>query len=243
MSGLTRTGLVLAALLAAAPAVAQPRIERDPAQLATEISARRAEAERALREYSWRERTEFQKGKEPQHWAIVEVTHDADGEPQHAPVPAPPPRKPGKKPKKAKPPSAKERKRQDAFRALLDEYSLPTEGALAEFLGRATIGSGDIPGTTRIRSRDVVRPGDELTLWVDTATKRLRRTKALTTLDKHRASVEVVYQRLESGLVYKARETVEDLKSHETMTVERFDLVNPDEPPADAGVVGQAPPG
>jgi hypothetical protein len=223
----------LCGVLAATAAAAQPRLQRDPAVLAREIFERRAENEAALREYSWRERTELKRGKDLEYWTLSQVAFTADGEMQKTPVNAPAATKKKKgKPRTPKKLSKRSQGLPDKLRALLDEYTLATPEALAGFLAQATIGPGAVTGTTRLRGRDVVQPSDELTLWVDSATKRLLRAKVLTHLDDDAVTAEVEYRRIEDGPAYKAYEIVKVPAERVALTVERFDVgrVSADDP-------------
>jgi len=205
--------------LAVAPAAAQTSLlTSDPEKLATEIAKKREENQELMKRYSWKQRTEVKQEGKLIHQAIENVRLLADGVIEKTAVAEAPTSK-FKRQKKTRREWAVE------LRALLDEYALPTEADILDYLTRAKIGPGDTPRTLRIRAQGVIQPGDELTMWVDSVNKKIKRIKVLTHLDGETVMTDTDYARLDNGLVFKARQAfkVPDVKI--VMVVESWDFV------------------
>jgi hypothetical protein len=205
--------------LAGAPVAAQTSLlTSDPERLAAEITKKREENQELMKRYSWKQHTEVKQEGKLIHQAIENVRLAPDGEIEKTPVAEAPTRK-FKRQKK------KRREWAVELRALLEAYALPTEAEIRDYLTRAKIGPADTPQTLRIRAQGVIQPGDELTMWVDSATKKIKRVKVMTHLDDETVMTDTDYARLDGGLVVKARQAFKVPDAKIVMVVESYDFV------------------
>jgi hypothetical protein len=201
----------------------------DPAELAIEITERRKENAEQRKRYSWIERTEVKKKKKLYSRSVMTVRYSEDGEIERTLVTEPPDKRTrgavrrAMKRQKSKRKMKEQREWRREFEELLARYSLPTAGNILDFLMAATVSPGDIAGEIRIRARNVVEPGDELTMWVDAETKQIKRTRILTHLKKETVMAEVDHRRVD-GVRFAARKSVQVPSQKVGMVVESFEI-------------------
>ena len=180
------TGLAVVVILATwLTTQAQEPGQTDPAKVAMQVSESRQENQKAARQYSWTSRTEVKVKGEVKKLRTEIVRYTVDGQLQRTPIGSSPEpkKKRGIRGRVQKKKATKMKEWGVELQALLHQYSLPTPGKLLDYLNQATIGRGETQGTIRILGRNVVKPGDELTMWVDSGTKQVKKTKVRTTLD------------------------------------------------------------
>jgi hypothetical protein len=86
---------------------------------------------------------------------------------------------------------------------LLHTYTLPTPGAVLNFLDTATtMPSG--PGQLMVTGQNVVQPGDSLTIYLDAATKKTQRVVVSTSFQGNPVNLTATFATLASGLNYPA---------------------------------------
>jgi hypothetical protein len=200
------------------------QVPADPAKLAVQISEKREENSKNMREYSWKTRTEIAIEGETRLLKVELVRFNYDGRMQKTTLSEEKPEK--KRGVRGRIQKKKGKEKQEWFgelHGLLAQYSLPTTGKVLDFLEKATFGPGDLPGTIRIHGTSVVKPGDELTLWIDADTKETKLTKVRTRLDGDTVLFETNHDRLDSGLSYQARSIITVPAEEVRMTVENFD--------------------
>ncbi len=208
----------------AAAVSAMAQIPPDSAKLAVQISEKREENRKKLREYSWKTRSEIAVKGETKLLKVELVRFDIDGSMQKTTLSEEKPdKKRGVRGRIQKKKGKEMREWFGELHGLLAQYSLPTTGKVLDFLDKATFGPGDRPGTIRIRGTSVVQPGDELTMWVDSDTKDIVLTKVRTRLDGDTVVLETNHDRLASGLSYQARSIITVPAEDVRMTVENFD--------------------
>jgi len=215
------SALLLLLLGATARAEALPG---DPVEIASRVAAGCAANRQRMEQYSWKQRTELRRKGKLLATGLEQIRPAPDGTLERAPLDDPTV-SPAMRKRLAK--SAPRRVATAELQALLEEYAQPSGERIRDFLRQATMSPGDIAGTVRIRGRGVVRPGDELTVWVDGASHELLRTRALTRIGDDPAVIEIDHERLESGLVRRARQVVRVPRGRLTLTVESFDFVGP----------------
>ena len=124
----------------------------------------------------------------------------------------------------------KERERVEKYikdiRTLLNEYSLPTSGAVSTFLAGATIQAPDANGLLQVTGGSVVKPGDTLSLWVSAPGGQISRMKVMTTYEGDEVNLSASYKTLASGLSYLAYATVTIPARNLTVQVQNFDYIN-----------------
>ena len=85
------------------------------------------------------------------------------------------------------------------LRSLLDQYTLPTEARVIDFIASANLEFTRAPdGTTllQISGNSVVVPGDTLSMWVDMSTHATRKVQIKTTYQGDAADVTATYKTL-----------------------------------------------
>jgi hypothetical protein len=118
------------------------------------------------------------------------------------------------------------------LRGLLDQYTLPTESKVIDFIGSADLEFTQTPeGKTllKISGNNVVVPGDTLTIWVDASTYATRRVQITTTYEGDAAQVTATYKTLAaSGLTYLSMAEVEVQAKEMSLQVQNYDYEQSD---------------
>lgn len=189
----------------------------------------------ALRQYSWKSRTELTVDGETKQVRLEQVRYDIDGRLQktaiggEAAATASRPGPPG-------PAGALRRrvvaKKTEDFKAMLGELAalaesyahLPSD-RLQAFAARAVItpGEGLEAGSVRIQGRDVRLAGDAMTVWVAPAGFAMRRVEIATLYDTRPVSIRADYRSLDNGLTYQARSVLRYPEESVEIVVETFD--------------------
>lgn len=180
-----------------------------------------------LRQYSWKSRAEVRKGGETKSTQLYLVRYDADGAVQQTlvsntaqPIPTH-----GLRGFVAK-------RKKEEFVELLEGL-----GALAKSYGalppermqRFVAGAAVTPEKTargalvRLEGRDVLQPGDSMTVWLDAATRRQRRAEVQTTFKGKSVRVVSEFKDLTDGPTHLARSVVEYPSRELSITTENFD--------------------
>lgn len=186
----------------------------------------------ALRSYGWKSRTEIELDGQSQKVQLFEMRYDSDGRLQKTlvseedgssksggPVRR---RRTGKKQKKLQ-------ELQTTLTELIQSYVRPDPDAAARLFADATVweGSGRVEGVTRVRARNVLRQGDEISLWLDSVTRIPQKYQILTSSEGEPVKVTAEFRALQDGPFYPARITVEtELKEKRLlMKTENFDYL------------------
>ncbi len=201
------------------------------------VDAQRANHE-ALRQYSWKSRTDVLVDGTSKQVRLEQVRYDFDGRLQKTTIgggqasaessrPGPP-GKPGEVRKRVV------AKKKDGFRDLLADLAelaeayahLPPDRVHA-FAARATTtrGQGVETGSVRIQGTDVLSRGDRLTIWVDPVGFAMRRVEIVTSYDGHPVTMLVDYRTLDIGPAYPARSMLRYPRKQIEIVVETFDYV------------------
>lgn len=203
-----------------------------PAQMAVEISAAREANREKLLAYSWKTRTELVMGGETKVVRIDLVRFDVDGNLQKTTISEEMGEQRDRRGLLGMVQNRREKRQEksqqewfDALNDLLEQYSLPTTGKVLDFLDQASIEGGTDPGTARIRGTNVVQPGDELTLIIDADSKQTQQTIIRARLDDDPVIVEIIHDRLASGLDVQARTSITVPATALRMTIENFDYL------------------
>jgi hypothetical protein len=170
----------------------------------------------ALRQYSWKSRTTLKLAGEVKQTRLEDVRYDRDGRLQKDLIsggPAPDDdraRRGGRI--RARIAARKRAELKDTLTelaTLAESYAHAGPERLKGFAG-ATLsrGEGRDAGTVQVRGRDIVVTGDEMTAWIDPATRALRRVSIATTYDSHPLTIDVDYERLDAGVTYPAHSTL-----------------------------------
>jgi hypothetical protein len=213
--------------LGAALVLAQPAPTMGTASMAVQITQARQKNAALMHTYSWNERADILKGGKSVDLRISVVTYLPDGQLQrtlqndeHAPLPG------GFFRKKAAEGKIKDMEGYlKGLRTLLDEYTLPSAGAILNFLTTAqTTGPGP-EGYLTTAGGSVVQPGDTLTIWTDAATRQPRRVSVNTTYQGAAVQLTATFRTLPSGLNYMNYATVDVPAQQLQLMVQNFDYV------------------
>lgn len=208
-------------------ALAQPTPTQATASTAVQISQARQRNAALMRNYSWNERVDLTKNGNSVDLRIDTCTYLPDGQlqrtvmnDQHAPLPGGFFRK-----------KAAESKMKDlegylkGLRSLLDQYTLPTAGAILNFLTTAqTTGPGP-EGYLTTAGTNVVQPGDSLTIWTVAATNQTSRVSVNTTYQGSAVQLTATFKTLPSGLNYVNYATIDIPAKQMQLLVQNFDFV------------------
>ncbi len=199
-----RIVVVAAIALHAVAASAQANVGENAAKT-VQIVQSRAQNAALLKQYTWNERIDFQVNGEEKDLRLDLVNIGPDGKlqrtimnDQSAPLPRGFLRR-----------SIAEGKKKDiqqyiqGLGELLHKYTLPTPGAVLNFLDTAaTMPSG--PGQLMVTGQNVVQPGDSLTIYLDAATKKTQRVVVSTSFQGNPVNLTATFATLASGLNYPA---------------------------------------
>jgi hypothetical protein len=179
---------------AAAPAPA-PGGPVNPGTEAVQLSQARQANAAKLRAYTWNQRMEVMKNGSMVDQVISQENYLPNGQVQklilndeHAPLPGGFIRH-----------MAAESKLEDAkkyaagLKQLFDQYTLPTAGAILNFLMIAKTSGPDSYGSLIISGANVIVTGDSLTMWVDAKTKQLRKVTVTTNYQGDYVTVNAVF--------------------------------------------------
>ena len=182
----------------------------------------------ALRQYTWKMRTEVRKGGETKSVKLTLMRYGVDGTLQQTPLSSTP--EPDL-PTRGLRGHIAQKKKEDFMKtlaslgALAKSYGELPPDSLRQFMAGATV----TPEMTvqqklvRIEVRNVLQPGDAMTLWVDAVTRRQRRVEIQTTLDKKVVRVVSEFQELPQGPTFTARTVVDYPDKEVTLITENFD--------------------
>lgn len=190
----------------------------------------------ALRQYAWQSRTELRVEGEVKQVRLEQVRFDIDGRLQKTVIgggataadssrPGPPgPAGALKKRVVAK----KTEEFQDmlgALATLAESYAHLPPDRLKAFAARSVItpGQGIESGSVRIQGRDLLKAGDQMTVWVDAAGQAMRRVEIATSYDGGAVTIAADYRRLDNGLSYQARSILRYPAKGVEVVVETFD--------------------
>jgi hypothetical protein len=208
-------------------ALAQPVPTTETANMAVRITEARQKNAALMRTYSWNERADIMKNGKSVDLRIDVCTYLPDGQLQrtlmndeHAPLPG------GFFRKKAAESKIKDMEKYlKGLRSLLDQYTLPSAGAVLNFLTTAqTTGPGP-EGYLTTAGSNVVMPGDSLTIWTVAATRQPARVSVNTLYQGAGVQMTATFKTLPSGLNYMNYATVDVPAQQLQLLVQNFDFV------------------
>jgi hypothetical protein len=181
-----------------------------------------------LKQYTWTSRIELTQNGTTQDTRIYQVSYGPDGmqqqtllNDQSAPLPRGFLRR-----------AIAENKRQQteqyitALRGLVDQYTLPSAGAVINFISQASIQGGQAPDGSPIMQMsgsNVVNPGDTFSLWVNPTTFQTRRIQVSTNYQGDGVTVTATFTTLPSGLTYPQYVDVEVPDKQLSLLVQNYD--------------------
>jgi hypothetical protein len=215
---------VLLTLAAAQPVFAQVANEG----LANKIIAARQKNAALMKQYSWNCRTEITEEGSVKDTRIDTVTWGPDGQPQHTllnnqanPLPG------GFLRRRV---AEREREQTEKYlgdlRKFLHQYTLPTAGAVINFISSATIPPPGADGNLSLTGTGVVMPGDTVTLTVKAADQQTQRMSIVTFFQGDQVSVTATFKTLANGLNYPAYVQINVPDKSMTVLIQNYDYIN-----------------
>jgi hypothetical protein len=191
----------------------------------------------ALRQYSWKSRTEIKVKGESKNVKLEQVRYDANGTLQKTPIGAPAaaaaPAQGGRGGRGGGRVKAKviENKKEEfgelmkGLGQLVASYGQLPPDKLQAFKASATTGRGEgaMQGTAQIQGLNVLEPGDSMTIWIDPASQMMRRVEIKTIYDKKPATLVADYQSVPNGPTYMARAVLTYPEKNVELTVDNSD--------------------
>jgi hypothetical protein len=181
-----------------------------------------------LRQYSWKSRTEIRKDGESKSTQLYLVRYGVDGTLQQTLIGGtPPPSIPthGLRGLIAKRRKEEFMKTLDGLGALAKSYGNLAPEKMQHFMANASIA----PETNaqkmllRIQGRDVLQPGDSMTLYLDAATRRQRRVEIQTTYDDKPVRIVSEFQDLPCGPTFMAHSVVDYPSKELAISTDNFE--------------------
>lgn len=195
--------------------------------MAVQIAQARQKNAALMHTYSWNERADLSKNGKSVDLRIDVVTYLPDGQLQrtlmndeHAPLPG------GFFRKKAAENKIKDlEKYLKGLRTLLDQYTLPTAGAILNFLTTAQTSGPGPEGNLTTAGSNVVVPGDTLTIWTMASTRQTARISVNTLYQGQAVQMTATFRTLPSGLNYMNYATVDVPAQQLQLLIQNFDYV------------------
>ena len=197
-------GIVLAAVaIVAMPAVGAQDLQQKLAA-AKEAAVRN---QKALRAYSWLEKTELRLKGEVKNTKVDMCKYGPDGKVQKSPVvePPPPEKKRGLKGKIVAKKTGEMKEELEAAVALVQQYVPPSPDLMQVVMNAGTASLAQAgPGFVALKFPGYVKKGDALTLTFESAVKTLHRVEVHTWLDdpENVVNLKVTMQTMPEGISY-----------------------------------------
>jgi hypothetical protein len=196
--------------------------------LANAILAARQKNAALMKQYSWNCRTELSENGETKDTRIDTVTWGPDGQPQHTllndqsnPLPG------GFFRKRI---AEKEREKMETYlkslRTFLHQYTLPSAGAVINFISTTPIPAPGPGGVIQLSGGSVVVPGDTVSLSVYAPTKETRRMSVMSFFQGDQVTATVTFKTLANGLNYPAYVQINVPDKNLTLLVQNYDYIN-----------------
>ena len=192
----------------------------------------------ALKQYTWKSRTELKLKGESKNVELEQVRYDLDGKLQKTNIGAPATeqaeqqssRRGGRGRGRAKGKIVEKKKGEfaelmKALGQLAGSYAHMSPEAIQKFAQNAGIGQGEGPlqGTVQIRSGDVLQAGDVMSVWVDPAGYHMRQVEIHSVYDEKPVTVIVEFQRVADGPSYPARSKLSYPDKEIELIIENYD--------------------
>ena len=219
--------MLIAALIAlAGPFLVQAQVANEG--LANQIIAARQRNAALMKQYSWNCRTEVSENGTPKDTRIDTVTFGPDGQPQHTllndqsnPLPR------GFFRRRL---AEKEREQMEDYlkqlRTFLHQYTLPTAGAVINFISTTPITPAGPGGLLQLSGGSVVVPSDTISITIDAPTRQTRRMTVMTTFQGDEVTVTATFKTLASGLNYPAYVQMNVPDKNLSVLIQNYDYIN-----------------
>ena len=181
----------------------------------------------ALRQYTWKSRSEVRKEGDVKSTKLFLTRYAADGtqvqvllEEDSAKLP-----KFGLRGMIAKKKKEEAGKLIQALQALAKSYGELAPAKMQEFMSKATVRleQNTPQPLLRLEATDVLQPNDSMIVWLDANTRRQRRIEINSSYDAKPVRIVSEFKDLAGGPTYMARSVVDYVSEELTLTVENFD--------------------
>jgi hypothetical protein len=181
----------------------------------------------ALREYTWKSRTQIRKEGQVRSTKLFLTRYASDGtqvqvllEEDSASVP-----KFGIRGLVAKKKKEEAVKLIDALQKLAKAYAELPPAKMQEFMTKATVTveTKTPQPLLRLQATGVLQPGDSMSVWIDANTHRQHRIEISSSYDAKPVRIVSEFRDLPNGPTYMARSVVDYPHEELTLTVENFD--------------------
>jgi hypothetical protein len=196
--------------------------------LANQIIAARQRNNTLMQQYSWNCRTEISENGTPKDTRIDTVTYGPDGQPQHTllndqanPLPRGFFRR-----RIAEQERDKMEKYLKDLRTFLHQYTLPTAGAVINFISTTPMAPPGPGGLLQLSGGSVVVPGDTVSISIDAPTRQTRRMTIMSYFQGDEVTVTATFKTLTSGLNYPAYVQINVPDKNLTVLIQNYDYIN-----------------
>jgi len=202
--------VVMGIALVAFALLAVPRVDAQAQELQQKLAAAKqaaAQNQKALRSYSWLEKTELSLKGDVKNTKVDMCKYGPDGKVQKTPVvePAPAEKKRGLRGKVVAKKTGEMKEELEAAVALVQQYVPPSPDLMQVVMnaGTASISQAG-PGAASLKFPGYVKKGDALTLTFDSTVKALRQMEVNTWLDEpeNAVNLKVTMQSMADGISY-----------------------------------------
>lgn len=196
-------------------------------QMNNKLAQMQQENAAKLREYNWKSRTEIRKGGETKIVHLNQMRFAIDGTLQQTQLSERSPELPtsGLRGMIAKKKREEFAKILDGLGALAKSYgNLPPE-KMQRLMANATLApeKNVQQNLIRIQGRDVLQPGDSMTIWVDVATRKQRKIEIQTMFETKPVRIVSEFRDLPNGPTYLARSVIEYTAQELVITTDNFE--------------------
>jgi len=198
------------------------------AQMEQKFAQAQQENALALKQYSWKARTEIRKAGETKNIQLNLMRYDIGGTLQKTLISMTPQQQ---LPTRGLRGHIAQKKKENfletltSLERLAKSYSELPPDKMQRFMATAAT-TQEIDAQQkllRIRGTDVVQPGDSMTLWVNAVTRTVRKIEIQTALDRKLVRVVSDFQDLPKGPTYMARSVIDYPSEELTVITENFD--------------------
>jgi hypothetical protein len=196
----------------------------DKTQLALKAAESRQAAQQAVKQYSWKMRTEVQVESEVRSVRMEAVRYDIDGQQQRTLMNErvlEPKRKPGLRGRMQERQADQARDWMQELGDLTQRYLNVTKGQLVDYFDKAAFKpEGNV---VRIEGRNFLHPGDRMTYLVGTADHRPQRVEVETTYRGDPVKMVIEFRMTPDSLTYPARSLVTVPAKEVQIKIENFE--------------------
>jgi hypothetical protein len=113
-----------------------------------------------------------------------------------------------------------------SLRTFLHQYTLPTAGAVINFISNTPIPAPGAGGVLQLSGSGVVVPGDTVSLSINAPTKQTQRMSIMTTFQSDEVTVTITFKTLSTGLNYPAYIQLNVPDKNLSVLIQNFDYIN-----------------